>query len=175
MAPVWGWGGLNLLISVASFVFALGTLLTLVNFVVSHTRVAGHRTTRGGPTRSSGRRRHRRPTTTSPPFPVVTSRHPLWDDQPLPVPQTRADDPTAALGVSGALERQMTVTEGMDADPQESVGIPEPTYLPFVVAVGIACLFVGLLTKAVVVGAVGVAIGAVAIVHWTWRTSENLR
>jgi cytochrome c oxidase subunit 1 len=69
----------------------------------------------------------------------------------------------------------MTVTEGMDARPQATLGIPEPTYLPFIVAVGIAFLFVGLLTKAAIVGVVGVVIAMVAIVHWTWRTSEELR
>jgi hypothetical protein len=63
----------------------------------------------------------------------------------------------------------------MDARPQLVLGIPEPTYLPFVAAVGIALFFVGLLVKAALIGGVGVAIGAAAVVHCTWRTSENLR
>jgi cytochrome c oxidase subunit 1/cytochrome c oxidase subunit I+III len=173
--PGLGWGGLNLLISIASFVFALGTLLTLINFAISFRR---------------GARAPNDPwdadtlewATSSPPpdynfaeIPVVTSRHPLWDEGPGLVARTRPDDVTAALGVKGALEKQMTVTEGMDARPQATLGIPEPTYLPFIVAVGIAFLFVGLLTKAAIVGVVGVVIAMVAIVHWTWRTSEELR
>jgi cytochrome c oxidase subunit I+III len=82
---------------------------------------------------------------------------------------------TRALGVVGALEKDMPVTEGLDARPQDVLGIPEPTYLPFIAAVGIALLFVGLLVEAAIIGVVGVLIGMAAVVHWLWRTSENLR
>ncbi len=170
-----GWSGLNLVISIASFVFAAGTLLTLVNFAISQRR---------------GRPAPDDPwegdtlewATSSPPpdwnfaaIPVVTSRHPLWDEDPLPVAASRAGDATVALGVAGALDKTMPVTEGLDAHAQATLGIPQPTYLPFIVAVGIALLFVGLLSEAAVIGGVGVAIGAVAIVHWMWRTEEDLR
>jgi hypothetical protein len=55
------------------------------------------------------------------------------------------------------------------------LGVPEPTYLPFIAAVGITLLFVGLLVEAALIGVTGVVIGAVAVVRWLWRTSENLR
>jgi cytochrome c oxidase subunit I len=170
-----GWDGLNLVISIASFVFALGALLTLANFVISQRRGAR------APNDPWGADTLEWATTSPPPdynfaaIPVVTSRHPLWDEQPLPIASSRPDDPTVALSVSGALDKTMTVSEGMDARPQDLLGIPEPTYFPFVVAIGIALLFVGLLTEAVVVGAIGLAIGVVAVVRWTWRTAENLR
>jgi hypothetical protein len=169
-----GWDALNLVISVASFVFALGTLLTLYNFVRSQRR---------------GARAPSDPwdadslewSTTSPPpdynfaaVPVVNGRHPLWDDPA--VAHIAVDEPsTRALGIRGALDKQMPVTEGLDARPQDVLGIPSPTYLPFLAAVGVAVLFVGLLVQAVVIGAVGVLVGATAIVHWLWRTSEELR
>ena len=54
-------------------------------------------------------------------------------------------------------------------------GSREPTYLPFVVAVGIAFFFVGLLVEAAIVGVVGIVVGGVAIMRWTWRTEEDLR
>jgi hypothetical protein len=44
-----------------------------------------------------------------------------------------------------------------------------------VAAVGVAILFVGLLVEAVVIGVVGVLVGASAVVRWLWRTSEELR
>ncbi len=169
-----GWDGLNLLISIASFVFAAGTLLTLYNFVRSHFR--------GEPAPAN-------PwdgdslewATSSPPpeynfaaIPVVTSRYPVWDE--APAVHIANDGPAIrALGVEGALDKQMAVTEGLDAAPQDVLGIPEPTYLPFVAAVGIAVFFVGLLVEAAVIGAVGVLIGALAVVRWLWRTSEELR
>ena len=134
-----GWDGLNLVISIAAFFFAFGTLLTLWNFIWSQFR--------GAPAPDD-------PwdgdslewTTTSPPpeynfalAPVVNSRHPLWDEpQPLPVAAPGADRATRALGVEGALEKEMPITEGLDALPQDTLGIPQPTYLPFVVAIGIA-------------------------------------
>jgi heme/copper-type cytochrome/quinol oxidase subunit 1 len=170
-----GWDTLNLIISVASFVFAVGTLLTLFNFARSQFRGA----------RAPADPWHADSlewTTTSPPpeynfaaIPVVNGRHPLWDDPPASVERVDGTPATRALGVVGALEKQMPVTEGLDARPQDVLGIPEPTYLPFITAVGIALLFVGLLVEAAVIGVVGVLIGAAAVVHWLWRTSENLR
>jgi hypothetical protein len=35
--------------------------------------------------------------------------------------------------------------------------------------------FLALLTKAVAVGAVGLAVAGVTLVRWTWRTEEDLR
>ena len=171
-----GWNGLNLVISIAAFFFAFGTLLTLWNFVWSQFR--------GEPAPPDPWEADSLEwTTTSPPpeynfelTPVVSSRHPLWDEpQPLPVAAPGTDQATRALGVEGALEKEMPVTEGLDALPQATLEIPEPTYLPFVVAVGVAIFFVGLLVQAAIVGVVGIVVGAVAVMRWTWRTEEDLR
>jgi cytochrome c oxidase subunit 1/cytochrome c oxidase subunit I+III len=170
-----GWDGLNLLISIASFVFAIGTLLTLYNVARSRWRgPAAPPDPWGGDSLEWS--------TTSPPpeynfaaMPVVTGRHPRWDEPPAPA-VVPADEPsTRALGVQGALDKEMPVTEGLDARPQDVLGIPSPTYLPFVAALGVAALFVGLLVEAAVVAAVGVLVGASAVVRWLWRTSEELR
>jgi len=170
-----GWDTLNLIISVASFVFAAGTLLTLYNFVQSHFRGTP---APGDPWRADSLEW----STTSPPpeynfaaMPVVNGRHPLWDAQPVSVEVADGQASTRAVGVQGALDKEMPVTEGLDAHPQDVLGIPSPTYLPFIAAVGIALLFVGLLVEAAIIGAVGVLIGAAAVVVWLWRTSENLR
>jgi hypothetical protein len=169
-----GWDTLNLLISIAAFVFALGTLLTLWNFV--------HSQLRGAPAPPDPWQADSLEwSTTSPPpeynfaaVPAVASRHPLWDEPTAT--RVVADDPSIrALGVHGALEKQMPVTEGLDAHPQDVLGIPSPTYLPFLAAVGVTLLFVGLLVQAAVIGIVGVLIGAASVVHWLWRTSEELR
>jgi cytochrome c oxidase subunit I+III len=170
-----GWDVLNLVISIASFVFAAGTLLTLYNFVRSHFRGAP------APADPWGGDSLEWSTTSPPPeynfaaVPVVTGRHPLWDEPPASVEIATDEPSTRALGVSGALEKKMPVTEGLDARPQAVLGIPSPTYLPFVAAIGVAVLFVGLLVQAFVIGAVGVLLGASAIVRWLWRTSEELR
>ena len=153
--------------------FAAGTLLTLYNFARSHFRGAK---APANPWEGDSLEW----STSSPPpeynfaaMPVVAGRHPPWDE--TPTVEVAADAPsTRALGVSGALDKTMPVSEGLDAQPQHVLGIPSPTYLPFVTAVGVGVLFVGLLVQAVVVGAVGVLLGATAIVRWLWRTSEEL-
>jgi cytochrome c oxidase subunit 1/cytochrome c oxidase subunit I+III len=169
-----GWDALNLLISIASFVFAAGTLLTLYNFVRSQLRGAP------APPNPWDADSLEWSTTSPPPeynfaaMPVVTGRHPLWDAPPSAVDVVDDGIATRALGVTGALDKEMPVSEGLDARPQDVLGIPSPSYLPFVAAVGVALLFVGLLVEAVLIGAIGVLIGASAIVRWLWRTSENL-
>src|SRR5262249_15176404 len=153
-----GWDGLNLLISIASFVFALGTLLTLYNFVRSQFRgeAAPPNPWDGDSLEWS---------TTSPPpeynfasIPVVNGRHPMWDAAPADVVLAHDAPSTRALGVEGAAAKEMVVTEGLDARPQDVLGVPSPTYLPFVAAVGVALFFVGLLVEAAVIGVVGVLI-----------------
>jgi cytochrome c oxidase subunit 1/cytochrome c oxidase subunit I+III len=170
-----GWSGLNLLISIAAFFFALGTLITLVNFVWSQFH--------GEPAPADPWDADTLEwTTTSPPpeynfaaMPVVNSRHPLWDEPYIPVAASAPGSATQALGVEGAFDKEMTVSEGLDARPQNTLGVPSPTYLPFLAALGIAILFVGLLVDAQVVGVIGIAVGVCAVITWLWRTDEDLR
>jgi hypothetical protein len=53
--------------------------------------------------------------------------------------------------------------------------IPAPTVVPFVVALGLAVFFLGLLIEAQVVGALGVAIAAAAVLRWLWNTDTDRR
>jgi hypothetical protein len=70
--------------------------------------------------------------------------------------------------------RETPVTSGIDTRPEGNLEIPHETYLPFVVALGIAVLFVGLLVQAVVVGVTGVGLAVLAAWWWAWRTEEDL-
>jgi len=170
-----GWDGLNLFISIASFLFAAGTLLTVVNFVKSMRRGK-----EAGP--NPWHADSLEWMTSSPPpeynfaaIPVVGSRHPLWDQHPVPVAESADDDARRPLGVHGALEKEMTVTEGLDARPQDTLGIPAPSYLPVAVAFGVLLFFVGLLVTSAVIGVVGAAVGLFGVVWWLWRTEEDVR
>jgi cytochrome c oxidase subunit I len=170
-----GWAGLNVLVTVGSAVFALGTLLTVVAFVHSRKRgkPAGNNPWDADTLEWSS---------TSPPphfnfeaIPVVSGRHPLWEEEPVRT-ATSADDPgSRSLGPPGALHRQTPITTGLDADPEETMKIPGETWLPFVLALGLAVIFVGLLVKATLVGIVGLAVAGVALAWWTWRTEVDLR
>jgi Flp pilus assembly protein TadB len=70
------------------------------------------------------------------------------------------------------MERETPFTEGLSGDPEAVMHIPHETYVPFVAAVGILVLFVGLLVKALLVGILGVILGVVGIVWWAWKTGE---
>ncbi len=170
-----GWSGLNLLISVASFVFGLGTLLTLWNFVKSQRRGAP------APDNPWDADTLEWSTSSPPPeynfatTPVVSSLHPLWDEHPVPAAAPGSDAARRALGVDGAFDKEMPVTEGLDALPQDTLGIPSPTYLPLLAALGVTAIFVGLLAEAVVVGVAGAVVGVAAVAVWLWRTDEDLQ
>jgi heme/copper-type cytochrome/quinol oxidase subunit 1 len=169
-----GWDGLNVVASIGGFLFGLGTGITLVNWVWSRFKgqPAGNNPWEADTLEWA---------TTSPPpdwnfeaIPVVSSRHPLWDEGPMAEASSGDDEATKSLGTSGALDRETPITTGLDARPEETMGIPDPTYLPFLLALGIAILCVGLLIKAVVVGVLGVALGTLGLLWWTWRTEADL-
>ncbi|HMC53028.1 MAG TPA: hypothetical protein VKI64_09740, partial [Acidimicrobiales bacterium] len=170
-----GWDGLNLLASIGGFLFGLGTALTLVNVVWS--RVKGE----PAPANPWDADSLEWSTTSPPPhwnfdrIPVVTSRHPLWDQPELAYAASGSDPATRAYGLPGALDRQTPISTGLDAAPEETMEIPRDTYLPLVFALGTAVIFTGLLAKAIAVGAVGVALAVVALVRWAWRTEEDLK
>ncbi len=169
-----GWEGLNVMVSLGSLVFGLGTGITLVNFLWS---------------RWKGRKAGDDPwdadslewSTTSPPpeynfaaIPVVASAHPLWDQKPLPYAESGDEQETRGLGPEGAVERETPVTSGIDTRPEGNLAIPQETYLPLGVAGGLAVLFLGLLVNAAAVAVAGAGVAVVALVWWAWRTEEDL-
>ncbi len=169
-----GWAGLNAMVSIGSAIFALGTAITLFNWVWSRRKgePAGDDPWEGDSLEWS---------TTSPPphynfasIPLVASRHPLWDQRPLPYAVSGDEPETAGLGVDGAVERETPVTSGIDTRPEGNLQIPHETYLPFLAAIGLALVFVGLLVQATIVGVVAVALVVVAVWWWAWRTEDDL-
>jgi cytochrome c oxidase subunit 1/cytochrome c oxidase subunit I+III len=167
-----GWDAINMLVSIFSFVFAVGVLLTLVNFFWSFRwgKLAGDNPWGADSLEWA---------TSSPPpeynfaaIPVVAGRHPLWDQHPLATAVPGDDAVTRTLTTTGTMERKTPFTEGLSGDPEAAMHIPHETYVPFVAAVGILVFFCGLLVKAALVGILGVIIGVVGIVWWAWKTGE---
>jgi cytochrome c oxidase subunit I+III len=166
-----GWDALNLLATIGGFMFAVGTGITLWNFIKSHRR--------GEP---AGPNPWDADTLewaiSSPPphynfaaIPVVESRHPLWDPG-FAVATSGTEPATEAFGEDGALARETPITAGIHADAEETMQVPPETVLPFVLALGIAVFFVGLLINGPLVGVIGVGLGIVGLVWWAWRTGE---
>jgi heme/copper-type cytochrome/quinol oxidase subunit 1 len=170
-----GWGTLNLIVSIGSGIFGLGTGLTLINVIWS---------------RRHGERAGSNPwnadslewATSSPPpeynfaaVPIVTSRHPLWDQPALAVGQPEGDAAARSLSIEGAQERVTSVTTGLDAWVEGGAPVPQPTAKPLVIALGLALFFVGLLVSAVLVLVLGVVVALGALAAWTWHTEADLR
>jgi cytochrome c oxidase subunit I+III len=169
-----GWNGLNMMVSFGSAVFGLGTAITLVNWALSLRR---HEPVPDDQWDADSLEW----ATTSPPphynfaaIPLVASRHPLWDQQPMPYAISGDMDETKGLGAEGAVDHETPITSGIDNRPEGNLTIPEETYLPFVLALGLAIMFVGLLISAAVVAVGGVALAIFGAVWWTWRTDEDL-
>jgi len=169
-----GWGGLNMMVSIGSGIFGLGTGISLWNWVWSWRR---------------GRAADPDPwhgdtlewATTSPPphynfasIPLIASRHPLWDQSPVPEALSGPEDETRALGREGAVDRATPITSGIDTRPEGNLEIPNETYLPLVIALGLAVFFTGLLIDATLTGVAGIALAVVGVLWWTWRTEEDL-
>jgi hypothetical protein len=164
-----GWNTLNMITSIGSFVFAIGVLLLIVNVLKSLKS--------GAP---AGNNPWDAPTlewaTTSPPppynfpvIPTVASRHPLWEEQ---------------LGdaVRSSIDRGMLLDEGketigttaLDAVPNMILEMPEDSYAPFLLTVGLSVLFVGMLVKLFTIIWLGVALTAVALLFWMWPRRQLL-
>src|SRR5438445_1960608 len=102
-----GWDTLNVIVTAGSFAFATGTGITLWNWAWSLRRGAPAGDDPWGADTLEW-------STTSPPpdhnfvaTPVVASRHPLWDQRPLPHAVSGEDEPTRSLGPEGALLREI--------------------------------------------------------------------
>jgi hypothetical protein len=165
-----GFSALNMVITIGSFLFAVGVLLFFVNVL---------RSWRGGA--SAGPDPWQGPTlewaTPSPPppynfavIPTIASRHPLWEDQ------------------LGEGDRRSTIEEGMvldhgkealavsvlDAKPNRILRMPEDTSAPFCLALAATVLFTGLLVHLWWLGAIGGLGVAAALVAWTRPRRELL-
>ncbi len=167
-----GWGGLNAMVSIGSAIFGLGAAITLANWAWSwrHGKPAPADPWQGDSLEWS---------TTSPPpeynfesIPIVHDRHAMWSSPPTDVAVSGPEPELAELGVEGAVHRATPITSGVDTLPHENLHVPPGTILPFLVALGLVVLCVGVLVSATAVGVAGVALATVAIVRWAWQADE---
>lgn len=163
-----GFDWLNLIVSIGSFIFAIGVLLLLVNVVRSlkHGAIAGANPW-DAPTLEWS--------VSSPPppynfavIPRVVSRHPLWEDR-LKEREVRSATQEGLLLDHG---RETIATTPLDAVPDLILKMPEDSYMPFALGVALAAGFTGLLLHwwwLVVIA--GIAVAA-SIVIWLWPERE---
>jgi hypothetical protein len=169
-APGMGWDTLNMITSVGSFLFAVGVLLFFINILKS---------LKGGA--PAGANPWDAPTlewsVSSPPppynfavIPTVASRHPLWE--------SRLDE----SGAVSSIERGMLLESGkealgtsaLDGEPDMILEMPEDSFAPILLTLGVAVLFVGLLFKSWLVTGVGTVGTAAALLFWLWPRRQLL-
>jgi len=159
-----GWGIWNLIVTIGSYMFAIGILLFLINVWISlkRGRPAGANPW-GAPSLEWA--------TSSPPppynfavIPTVASRYPLWEDE--------MDEGTGRSTVREGLlldhGRETLGTTILDAEPAVILKMPGDTFTPLILALGLALLFVGLLVHAWWVVGLAVAVTLFASVGWLW-------
>jgi hypothetical protein len=165
-----GWNTLNMITSVGSFVFAAGVLLFFVN-VWKSLKVGAPAGANpwDGPTLEWA--------TSSPPppynfavIPTVASRHPLWEDR------------LGEAGAGSSIDRGMLLdtgketigTSALDAAPDMILEMPQDSYAPILLTVGVSVLFVGMLLQTWTVIGLGAAFTAAALLSWMWPRRQLL-
>ena len=167
-----GWEGYNFTATVGAFVLAAGFLLFVVNFIWSL-----YRGERAGDD-PWGAESLEWSVSSPPPVysfhtpPTVHSRHPLWDQE-----QPHEDEPSAravrALSGGPLTWRATLNTSVVDAEPQAIHYLPGPTYVAFVVSVGLLLAAVGMLAKLYLLAGVGGLVALIALIVWLWPSQRE--
>ncbi|MBV8297297.1 MAG: cbb3-type cytochrome c oxidase subunit I [Acidimicrobiia bacterium] len=161
--PDMGWSTLNLITSAGSVLLAFGVALTFVNVFKSrrHGALAGANPWDGHTLEWS---------VPSPPppynfavIPTIASRHPLWEDR-------LGDEVRSSLDRGPLLDKgkEALGTTPLDALPDMILRMPEDTAAPFVLTLGLAGIFTGLILKSWLLTGGGTIVLGVALLVWLW-------
>jgi cytochrome c oxidase subunit I+III len=98
-------------------------------------------------------------------IPEIDSRYPLWDQPTLvrDYDEGRGFLPDAEEGL-----REMLVTSSVDAEPQQCMRIPGPTFLTLWAAIAVAGMFVFATFKRYDLAAVSTVLSLVLVLAWLW-------
>jgi hypothetical protein len=163
-----GFDSLNLIVTIGSYIFALGFLLFVINAFISRSRGAI-----AGPNPWDASTLEWSTPSPPPPYnfvviPTVLSRTPLWENQLNEHPRR------SVLNVGMPLDhgRESLATTMLDAEPDAILKMPEESLLPFWTAVALTVVFSGLIAHLWWLAAVaGIAILALSLI-WLWPRPE---
>jgi cytochrome c oxidase subunit I+III len=161
-----GWDVTNFISTLGALGFATGILLFVINVVRSRTH--GIQAS-ANPWRADTLEWAE----SSPPpqaqfaaIPIVTSRHPLWDQEPVGAGMLEATPSTWRGALCVSLR---------GAQPEAIVHMPGPTIWPFTMSVAFVFLFAGALVESALLAAIGAAGTAIALVGWFWPLESERR
>jgi cytochrome c oxidase subunit I len=134
-----GWGGWNMTETVGAFVLGIGILISFINFLVSvrHGALAGPNPWNADTLEWA---------TDSPPkpyaflhFPLVSSRHPMWDDYP------KFEDPENDRVLDRG--RLTPMSTWLDAEPTGIATIPEDSLMPLLMSLVLFGFFMAFIVR----------------------------
>ncbi|MGQ0698343.1 MAG: cytochrome c oxidase subunit I [Panacagrimonas sp.] len=161
-----GFSVLNLVSTVGAFVFATGVLIFLADVLRPRRRQALAAPNHWAAGSLEWLGPNPKPPYTPRSIPIVSSRYPLWDQPELEreVEEGRHFLPDTEQGY-----RETLVTSTLDAEPQQCLRVPGPSFLPMIAAILTGGVFIfatfywWTLTLLSAVGAVA------AILYWMWN------
>jgi cytochrome c oxidase subunit 1 len=162
--PSTGWGGLNLLASVGSFVIAAAVVLFVANLVISLRTGA-----QAGDNPWEADTLEWSSSSPPPPFnhrwiPIVQGRSPLWE---------RTPDQPVITGLDES-HREVLVTTVMDAEPDNRQQMPGPTIIPLLAALATGFMLILLVFTFQALWWGAIPLGC-AMVAWAWpRKADKL-
>lgn len=162
--PGMGWSGVNMVITIGSFLFAVGVLLLLINIAVSLKRGA-----KAGPNPWDAPTLEWSAPSPPPPYnfaviPTLESRHPLWEDRLNESPaRSRLDE-----GMLLAHGRETVATSPLDGEAELILQMPGDTLAPFTLALGLAILFAAAIPHLWWAMGLGLAVCGLSLLAWFW-------
>jgi cytochrome c oxidase subunit 1 len=155
--PDMGWGKLNLLATVGSWIIAASVIVFLVNVLRSWKRGAVAGPNPWGASTLEWATTSPPPAWNFHPVPVVQGRSPLWES---------GDEMPVATGLATD-KREVLITTALDAEPDSRHEHPGESHWPLAMAIAVGVTFIGaIFTPWAYV--VGFALSAIAFAGWGW-------
>ena len=163
-APGLGFGHLNMVVTVGSYIFAIGILISVFNYFYSlkHGEIAGKNPWNADTLEWA---------LDSPPapyavahIPIVTSRNPLWDNH-----DEFFDPDNERVFDQG---REVPATSWLDAIPLGIAQMPAPTLAPLLLALALFLFFLALVFTWMWVALAGVILTFAGGAYWAWPKKE---
>src|SRR6185437_2019341 len=101
-------------------------------------------------------------------IPTVASRYPLWDGRLADEHLVSATD----RGMLLAEGKETVGTSALDAHPDMILEMPEDSFAPLWLSIGLTVVFVGMLCKMWLIIGPGVAICVFGLLLWLWPRRE---
>jgi hypothetical protein len=101
-------------------------------------------------------------------IPTVASRHPLWESRLGEDPERSSLDRGMLLDTG----KETVATSALDATPDMILEMPEDSFAPLVLTLGLSALFAGLLLIVWPVVVLGALLSAAGLLLWLWPRRE---